>query len=66
MGLIRCTGKVRVSTVSCGAADSCSAGGYFTGALGHKQAFVVSSYANGVWGKAEEVHGPGAPGPNAA
>jgi hypothetical protein len=46
----------QVSTVSCGAAGSCGAGGYYTSGHGYKQAFLVN-LVNGVWGQAEQVPG---------
>jgi hypothetical protein len=61
------TGKgAELSAVSCAAAGDCGAGGYYTGAHGHKQGFVVSE-RNGAWGKASEVPGLGSlnPGGNA-
>ena len=45
--------------VSCGAAGSCSAGGFYTDGSGHGQAFVVSQH-NGTWNHAEEVPGTAA------
>jgi hypothetical protein len=44
------------TSVSCGAAANCTAGGYYTDASAHQRAFVVSQ-KNGVWGKAVEVPG---------
>ena len=45
--------------VSCGAAGSCSAGGFYTDGSGHGQAFVVSQH-NGTWNHAEKVPGTAA------
>jgi hypothetical protein len=42
--------------VSCAASGDCAAGGQYTDALGHKQAFVASE-KNGTWGDAIEVPG---------
>jgi hypothetical protein len=47
-----------VNSLSCGAAGNCSAGGYYSDAAGHWQAFVVSE-TNGTWGTAKEVPGSG-------
>jgi len=47
------------TSVSCGAAGDCSAGGYYTDSSGLRQAFVVSE-AGGTWGTAEEVPGTAA------
>jgi len=52
-------GTARVSSVSCGSAGSCAAGGFYTDGGGHRQGFVASE-RNGVWGQAIEVPGPGA------
>ncbi len=48
-----------VYEVSCGAAGSCSAGGFYTDGSGHGQAFVVSQH-NGTWNHAEKVPGTSA------
>jgi hypothetical protein len=45
-----------VTSVSCGAAGKCAAGGFYTDASGHQQAFVVKE-TNGIWDSAEEVPG---------
>jgi hypothetical protein len=45
--------------VSCASPGNCSAGGTYTDASGHGQAFVVAQ-VNGRWGTAEEVPGTGA------
>jgi hypothetical protein len=52
-------GHAGVSSVSCGSAGNCSAGGYYTDGAGHYQAFVVTQ-ASGIWGKAREVPGTAA------
>ncbi len=49
-------GYAGVTSVSCAAAGSCSAGGYYTDGSGHEQAFVVSE-VKGRWGTAREVPG---------
>ena len=49
-------GYAQLTSVSCTAAGSCSAGGFYTGGADHDQAFVVSQAA-GAWGKAKEVPG---------
>ena len=51
-------GNAIVTSVSCGAAGNCSAGGQYTDSSG-SQAFVVSQ-VNGTWGKAKEVPGTAA------
>jgi len=48
-----------VSSVSCGSAGNCAAGGSFEDRRGHSQGFVVSQ-RNGRWGTAIEVPGLGA------
>jgi hypothetical protein len=48
-----------VQSVSCGAAASCAAGGYYTGAAGDQRAFVTTD-RDGVWGPATELPGLGA------
>jgi len=45
-----------VDTVSCGSPGNCAAGGQFTGASGHDQAFVISE-VNGTWAAARAVAG---------
>jgi D-alanine-D-alanine ligase-like ATP-grasp enzyme len=52
-------GYAGITSVSCAAAGSCGAGGYYTDGSGHEQAFVVSE-VKGRWGKAEEVPGTAA------
>jgi hypothetical protein len=49
-------GSAHVSSIACPVAGSCSAGGFYTDASGHVQAFVVTQ-ANGTWGTAEEAPG---------
>ena len=48
-------GSAQVSSVSCSAAGSCAAGGYYNDGS-HDQAFVVTE-TNGVWSDAAEVPG---------
>src|SRR5215472_579850 len=48
-----------ILSVSCAAPGDCSAGGYYSDASGHEQAFVVTQ-TNGTWGSAEEIPGTGA------
>jgi len=52
------SGQATVSSLSCGAAGDCAAGGYYDydEGAGQAQAFVVSA-TDGVWGTAEEVPG---------
>jgi hypothetical protein len=51
-----------ITAVSCGAADNCSAGGYYYDTTSDSdQAFVVSK-ADGTWGTPEEIPGIGALG----
>jgi hypothetical protein len=45
-----------VASVSCVSAGNCSAGGSYSDAADHQQAFVVSE-TGGTWGTAEEVPG---------
>jgi len=52
-------GEAGVASVSCGRAGDCSAGGHYTDASGHLQAFVAGE-ARGVWGPAQEVPGTAA------
>jgi hypothetical protein len=49
-------GQAALTSVSCGSAGNCAAGGSYMDGLGGQQAFVVSE-KNGVWGKAIEVPG---------
>jgi hypothetical protein len=48
-----------VLSVSCAAPGDCSAGGYYSDASGHEEAYVVTQ-TNGTWGNAEEIPGSGA------
>ena len=48
-----------ILSVSCAAPGDCSAGGYYSDASGHEQAFVVTQ-TNGTWGSAKEIPGSGA------
>jgi hypothetical protein len=52
-------GDARITSVSCGRAGDCSAGGFYEDASGHRQAFVANE-AKGAWGKAQEVPGTAA------
>jgi hypothetical protein len=52
-------GHAALSSLSCGAAGNCSAGGQYKDSSGHTQVFVVSQ-VNGRWGKAIEVPGSAA------
>jgi hypothetical protein len=52
-------GAVGLNSVSCAAAGSCGAGGYYADESGHDQVFVVTE-AKGRWGKAIEVPGTAA------
>jgi hypothetical protein len=45
-----------VSSVSCGSAGNCAAGGYYDDSFGHEQAFVVDE-TGGSWDTAQEVPG---------
>src|SRR5262249_6319786 len=47
-------GIAAISSVSCGWAGNCSAGGFYTDNSGRRRAFVVSE-ANGAWGTAHQV-----------
>ena len=50
-------GYAGVNSVSCASAGNCSAGGYYTDASRHRQAFVVSQ-VNGTWGNATRSPAP--------
>jgi hypothetical protein len=50
-------GIAGITSVSCGAAGNCSAGGQY-GSVGNTQAFVVSE-TDGTWGTVQEVPGTG-------
>jgi hypothetical protein len=52
-------GDAEVTSVSCGAAGNCAAGGYYTDRHHHSRGFVASE-RHGRWGKAIKVPGPGA------
>jgi hypothetical protein len=49
----------RLTSVSCGSAGNCAAGGFYTDGSGGRQAFAVSE-RNGTWGTAIKVPGSGA------
>ena len=51
--------QAQVTSVSCGSAGNCSAGGYYLDGSSNFQAFVVSEI-HGTWGKAIEVPGTAA------
>src|SRR6266567_4113239 len=57
-GTLNAGGDAGVNSVSCAAAGSCAAGGFYLDGDGHRQGFVVSE-RNGVWGQAIEVPGLG-------
>ena len=59
LAVLNTRGDAVLHEVSCGAAGSCSAGGFYTDGSGHGQAFVVSQH-NGTWNHAEEVPGTAA------
>jgi hypothetical protein len=48
--------RAALTSVSCATAGNCSAGGYYTDASGHQQAFVVTE-TGGAWGTAVEAPG---------
>ena len=52
-------GDAQVTSVSCGSAGSCAAGGFYSDRSHHHQGFVASE-DNGVWGTAIQVPGLGA------
>ena len=52
-------GDAAISSVSCARAGDCSAGGFYTDASRHLQAFVAGE-ARGVWGTAQQVPGTAA------
>jgi cytochrome c551/c552 len=52
-------GDAEITSVSCGRAGNCSAGGFYQDASGHFQAFVAEE-VRGVWGKAQRVPGTAA------
>jgi hypothetical protein len=45
-----------VTSLSCGSAGNCAAGGFYVNGSGHSRSFVVSE-KNGTWGKAIQVPG---------
>jgi hypothetical protein len=53
-------GNAEVSSVSCGSAGSCAAGGFYSDRHGHRQGFVAVE-RNGRWGTATGVPGLAAP-----
>ena len=52
-------GAAAITSVSCPRAGACSAGGGYTDASGHRQAFVAME-VNGIWGPAQELPSTGA------
>jgi hypothetical protein len=58
-GALNKGGNDEVNSMSCGSAGNCDAGGYYTDASGHTQAFLVSQ-VNGIWRTAIEVPGTSA------
>jgi hypothetical protein len=62
LGALNADGDAGVSSVSCGSAGNCTAGGSYLDGSANGQAFAASQ-RNGVWGKAVEV--PGTRGLNA-
>jgi hypothetical protein len=52
-------GTAAIDSVSCARAGTCSAGGFYTDASGHRQALVAGE-VRGVWGKAQQVPGTAA------
>jgi hypothetical protein len=46
--------------VACAPQGGCTVGGTYQDEAGHRQAFIVSSDSNGVWGQAMQVPGTGA------
>jgi hypothetical protein len=50
-------GQAQLSSVSCGAAGSCAAGGYYNGSGPDNEQVFVASSVGGVWGTAEEIPG---------
>jgi len=55
LGMLNAGGEAGVSSVSCGSAGDCAAGGFYTGAVSG-QGFVVSE-RNGRWGTAARLPG---------
>ena len=56
LGTLNVGGNAQVLSVSCWRAGRCAAGGFYTDASQHQQAFVVDE-TNGRWREAEEVPG---------
>jgi hypothetical protein len=54
--MLNAGGRGRLVSVSCSSAGNCAAGGAYTDATGHLQAFVVVE-RSGAWGKARPVRG---------
>ena len=54
--LLNADGYAAVDSLSCSSAGHCSAGGFYSDASDHYQAFVVNE-TGGTWGEAEEVPG---------
>jgi len=52
-------GGALLNSLSCATAGNCSAGGWYTDASGHRQAFLVDE-TGGTWGTAKEVPGTAA------
>ncbi len=52
-------GNAVITSVSCGRAGSCSAGGFYEDAAGRQQVFVAGE-AKGIWGPAQQVPGTAA------
>ncbi|HXS64278.1 MAG TPA: hypothetical protein VN767_15595 [Streptosporangiaceae bacterium] len=59
LGALNKGGRAAVSSVTCGSAGNCSAGGFYTDGHAHQQGFVINEL-NGRWGKAVGVPGLGA------
>jgi hypothetical protein len=53
-GTLNAGGGAQVVSLSCAPAGGCAAGGFYTDASGHHEAFVGDEL-NGVWGQALEV-----------
>jgi hypothetical protein len=56
---LNASGNAAVNTLSCVSAGNCAAGGKYTDAAGHQQAFVAGE-VNGVWQDAAELPGTAA------
>jgi hypothetical protein len=59
MAALNAGGNAQVLAVSCWEPGDCAAGGSYTDASGHQQAFVVTE-GGGLWGRAAEVPGTAA------